>query len=43
MYECLSDHKLVDAFKKAKELNLEQDFIHLLKKELINRGITIPK
>lgn len=39
MFDSLSDQQLIDAYQKATELNLEQDFIQLLKKELSNRGL----
>ena len=38
----LSDDKLIQAYKEAIELNLDKDFITLLKKELIKRDL-LPK
>lgn len=37
----LDDGLLVNAYIKAKELNLTRDFIILLEKEILWRGITI--
>ncbi|WP_249870756.1 sporulation histidine kinase inhibitor Sda [Oceanobacillus saliphilus] len=37
----LSDQMLMDAYKKAKELKLEKDFLELLKEELIRRKIDL--
>ncbi|MDC3418515.1 sporulation histidine kinase inhibitor Sda [Aquibacillus salsiterrae] len=41
MFENLSNQKLIDAYKKAIELHLEQDFIKLLEEELKERGIEV--
>ncbi|RAV02709.1 sporulation histidine kinase inhibitor Sda [Paenibacillus sp. YN15] len=38
-YQLLSDEVLLSAFQKAVELKLEADFIELLRKELIRRGM----
>ncbi|MBO8171034.1 MAG: sporulation histidine kinase inhibitor Sda [Bacillaceae bacterium] len=35
----LSDEALLQAYWKAVDLNLEQDFIQLLKKEIEHRGL----
>ncbi|RKQ34733.1 sporulation histidine kinase inhibitor Sda [Oceanobacillus halophilus] len=35
----LSDELLYDSFKKALELNLEEEFINLLELEMKNRGM----
>ena len=37
----LSDELLVEAYYKAKELNLSPDFISLIEKELHRRSLTI--
>ncbi|NOU68407.1 sporulation histidine kinase inhibitor Sda [Paenibacillus sp. LMG 31461] len=36
----LSDDALLSAYKDALIMNLDEEFIELLEKELINRGIT---
>ncbi|MDE5414784.1 sporulation histidine kinase inhibitor Sda [Alkalihalobacterium chitinilyticum] len=35
----LSDELLVNTYKKAKDLNLEKEFIKMLEKEMDNRKI----
>lgn len=40
--ECLSDSLLLEAYKKAKELQLNKDFIHLIEQEIERRAIKIP-
>ncbi len=40
-YQLLSDEVLLSAFQKAIELKLEEDFIELLRQELIRRGMTV--
>lgn len=37
--DCLSDTLLIEAYEKAKELNLNEDFIELIKNELVKRSI----
>ncbi|QDP39320.1 sporulation histidine kinase inhibitor Sda [Radiobacillus deserti] len=39
MFESLSDEKLVDAYKKAIELKLNDEFIYLLHQAILERGI----
>ncbi|UFT99992.1 sporulation histidine kinase inhibitor Sda [Radiobacillus kanasensis] len=39
MFESLTDEKLVDAYKKAIELKLNDEFICLLHKAIVERGI----
>ncbi|MDL4841800.1 sporulation histidine kinase inhibitor Sda [Aquibacillus rhizosphaerae] len=41
MFETLSNEKLATAYQKAIELKLDEDFIELLKKEMINRDLEI--
>ena len=41
-FECLSTKHLLEAYLKAVELNLDNEFVILLKRELDNRSI-IPK
>ncbi|GGE29732.1 hypothetical protein GCM10011391_05330 [Pullulanibacillus camelliae] len=41
MYK-LSDEQLIEAYFKAHELNLSEDFIALLYDELERRGLSIP-
>ncbi|WP_143262143.1 sporulation histidine kinase inhibitor Sda [Sediminibacillus massiliensis] len=43
MFENLSDEKLLDAYIKALELNLEDDFIALLENAMVYRGMEIPE
>jgi len=40
--ECLSDSLLLEAYKKAKELQLNKDFIQLIEQEIERRAIKIP-
>ncbi|WP_408007420.1 sporulation histidine kinase inhibitor Sda [Rossellomorea aquimaris] len=35
----MSDQTLIDAYKKAKLLNLNQEFIKLIEQELVKRNI----
>ncbi|SDK35713.1 sporulation histidine kinase inhibitor Sda [Sediminibacillus albus] len=42
MFDKLPDEKLLDAYVKAVELQLERNFIHLLRDALVFRGIKIP-
>jgi len=35
----LSDKLLLNAYRKAKQLQLEEQFIHLLKMEIYNRNL----
>lgn len=37
--KALSNHLLVEAYLKAKKLNLEQEFCQLIKQEMNNRGL----
>ncbi|WP_343782244.1 sporulation histidine kinase inhibitor Sda [Alkalibacillus silvisoli] len=37
--ETLSDQLLIDSYYKAKKLDLNHDFIHLIKKELKKRNL----
>jgi len=39
--EDLSDYQLLEAYKKAIELKLDEDFQEMLKTEIILRGITL--
>ncbi|WP_371069246.1 sporulation histidine kinase inhibitor Sda [Sediminibacillus sp. JSM 1682029] len=43
MFDSLSDDILMDAYLKALELDLEKDFISLLEKALLYRGLFVPK
>lgn len=43
MLEKLSNDYLLEAYKKATELNLDKDFILLLEKELLKREIKYAK
>ncbi|MDA3129724.1 sporulation histidine kinase inhibitor Sda [Aliibacillus thermotolerans] len=38
----ITDRVLMEAYKKALELDLEEDFIDILHKELVQRNISIP-
>lgn len=38
-YRLLSDEVLLSAYQKANELELEADFIDLLRQELLRRGL----
>ncbi|MFC5466289.1 sporulation histidine kinase inhibitor Sda [Lederbergia graminis] len=40
MFDTMSDALLLSCFRKAKTLRLDQDFIELLQKEMMNRGLT---
>lgn len=37
--ECLSDTLLLEAYEKAKELNLNLDFIQMIEEEINRRAI----
>jgi len=37
--ECLSDTLLLEAYKKAKELNLDFDFIQMIREEINKRNL----
>jgi developmental checkpoint coupling sporulation initiation to replication initiation len=39
MLRRLDDHFIVEAYLKAVELNLDHEFIELLKDELVERGL----
>ncbi|WP_100406694.1 sporulation histidine kinase inhibitor Sda [Bacillus solitudinis] len=41
MLENISDDDLLGAYQKAKEMNLDTDFIELLENELLNRTVDI--
>ncbi|WP_100406279.1 sporulation histidine kinase inhibitor Sda [Bacillus solitudinis] len=41
MLENISDDDLISAYQKAKEMNLDSDFIELLENELLNRTVDI--
>jgi hypothetical protein len=41
MIESLSDHLLIGSYVKAVELKLEDEFIALLKQELVKRRINL--
>jgi len=37
--DCLSDALLLEAYEKAKELNLNKDFIQMIEQEIERRAI----
>lgn len=39
--ECLSDSLLLEAYRKAKELQLNDDFIQLIEQEIERRAIKV--
>lgn len=39
--ECLSDSLLLEAYQKAKELQLNDDFIQLIEQEIERRAIKV--
>ncbi|MBM7573517.1 sporulation histidine kinase inhibitor Sda [Aquibacillus albus] len=40
-FEALCDELLIDSYKKSIELDLETDFVELLKEEIKYRGLTV--
>ncbi|MDC3413480.1 sporulation histidine kinase inhibitor Sda [Aquibacillus sp. 3ASR75-11] len=41
MFENLSDQKLIEGYKKAKELGLDREFVRILESALLSRGLKI--
>ncbi|HLS66417.1 MAG TPA: sporulation histidine kinase inhibitor Sda [Pseudogracilibacillus sp.] len=39
--DCLSDALLIEAYEKAMELNLQEDFILMIEEEMNRRGIQL--